>query len=112
MLKLNTAWLALALAGGAAAQTPAPTGESRGALLYQTHCVECHNAQVHWRDRRAATDWASLKAQVRLWQSSAALGWSEDDVGEVTRHLNDRYYHFKPAATTLSQARTSTPPVR
>jgi mono/diheme cytochrome c family protein len=71
--------------------SPAP---SRGQLLYDNHCVACHNTQMHWRDKRQATDWASLKAQVRRWQAEARLGWSEDEIDDVARHLNDRIYRF------------------
>jgi hypothetical protein len=104
MLKLPLAWLALAqLAGGAAGQAAAPAETSRGALLYQTHCIECHTAQVHWRSRHAVTDWASLVAQVRLWQSNAQLGWRDEDIEAVARHLNDLHYHFPPLGSTLSR---------
>lgn len=77
----------------AGAQTaPAP---SRGKLLYDTHCVECHNTQVHWRDGRLATDWLSLKVQVQRWQARALLDWSESDIVAVTRHLNDTIYRYR-----------------
>jgi mono/diheme cytochrome c family protein len=76
----------------AAAQTAADP--SRGQLLYGTHCVECHNTQMHWRDQKLATDWASLKAQVRRWQARAQLNWSEADIVAVTRHLNDTIYRY------------------
>ena len=67
---------------------------SRGELLYSTHCIACHTAQVHWRDKKQATDWDSLEKQVRRWQAAGMLQWNEDDINEVTRHLNDSYYHF------------------
>src|SRR5450631_444980 len=73
--------------------------DSRGALLYSTYCVSCHTAQVHWREKKLATDWTSLKMQVRRWQSNAGLGLSEDDVATIARYLNDLYYHF-PATDT------------
>lgn len=76
--------------------------QSRGELLYSTHCIACHTAQVHWRDQRVATDWASLKSQVRRWQGVASLAWNEDDVLEVTRHLNDSIYRFERAPGPLS----------
>jgi mono/diheme cytochrome c family protein len=78
---------ALACTGGTAAP-------SRGELLYTTHCIACHTKQMHWRDARRATDWASLKEQVQRWQSDAQLRWSDDDVTEVARYLNDTIYHF------------------
>ena len=84
----------LALACLGAFASPGAWAQSRGELLYGTHCITCHNTQMHWRDKRLATDWTSLKAQVRRWQGAAQLGWSEDDILEVTRHLNDRIYRF------------------
>jgi mono/diheme cytochrome c family protein len=72
-----------------------PTGNvSRGELLYTTHCVACHNARVHWRDKRIATDWNGLRAQVRRWQGIQELRWSESDISEVARYLNTFYYDF------------------
>lgn len=67
---------------------------SRGELLYATHCIACHTAQVHWRNRKLATDWKSLRANVRLWQGSAMLGWTEEDIDEVTRYLNAQHYRY------------------
>ena len=88
----------LLLAAAALANSPAlaqgAADPSRGALLYSTHCSECHNAQMHWRDSRIVTDGASLQAQVRRWQERAQLNWSEADIVEVTRHLNETIYRF------------------
>ena len=83
--------LAAACVAASAQNAPAP---SRGQLLYTTHCVACHNSQVHWRDRRLATDWDTLKAQVQHWQARVLLNWSDDDIVEVTRYLNDAIYRF------------------
>ncbi len=79
----------------AAAQTAVPP-PSRGALLYETHCVECHTTQMHWRAQRLARDWGSLRAQVQRWQALARLDWDAGDVDEVTRYLNDTVYRFEP----------------
>jgi mono/diheme cytochrome c family protein len=74
---------------------PGPTAApTRGRLLYDAHCIECHNAQVHWRSLSQARDWSSLLDQVNRWQAAAKLAWSDDDVVEVTRHLNDTIYKF------------------
>jgi hypothetical protein len=88
-----TAVLLLALAAA-----PAAHAQSRGELLYATHCLECHTTQMHWRERKLATDWASLREQVRRWQAAALLDWSEQDVREVARHLNETIYRFAPPA--------------
>lgn len=72
-----------------------PKGETpRGELLYSTHCIACHNAKIHWRNKKIAKDWTGLKAQVRRWQGIQGLVWSDNDVAEVARYLNARYYHY------------------
>lgn len=70
--------------------------QSRGELLYTTHCIACHGTQVHWRDKKQVLDWPSLRAQVRYWQAQAMLGWSDDDIGSVARYLNDTFYRLPP----------------
>ena len=95
---MRPAFLASVVLLGAA--LPPASGQvppSRGALLYGNHCVECHDARMHWRDQRLARDWGSLKAQVRRWQGEANLQWSEDEIDAVARHLNDTNYRLTPA---------------
>jgi len=88
------------------AAQPTPDS-SRGELLYSTHCAGCHTTQVHWRDKKLATDWASLTMQVNRWQGNTGLGWSDDDVTAVTRYLNDRFYRFSaPAGRAALQQRS------
>ena len=83
------------LAGNLAALGAEPAHDaSRGELLYTKHCVACHTTQVHWRDKKLATDWQSLQAQVRRWQSATEQNWSEPDISEVARYLNGLYYHY------------------
>jgi len=81
--------LAFALYGGLAA------GQSgRGELLYSTYCDACHAEQVHWRQKKLATNWTSLVAEVRRWQTNAKLQWSRDDVEAVARYVNALHYHY------------------
>ncbi len=84
------------------AQVQLKEGNVRGELLYSTHCKGCHATEIHWRDKKLATDWDSLKIQVRLWQAASALGWSEDDITVVTRYLNDTFYHFPETGRRIS----------
>jgi mono/diheme cytochrome c family protein len=91
--------LVLAVLSSGADAAPA---QSRGELLYTTHCIACHSTQMHWRDQRRATDLDSLREQVRLWQGRAQLSWGEDDIAEVTRYLNQRIYRFGPAPARAS----------
>jgi hypothetical protein len=78
---------------------------ARGRLLYEIHCIACHNSQVHWRDQRLARDWPGLVAQVRGWQARANLAWGESDVLEVARHLNDTIYRFERPLAALGPGR-------
>jgi mono/diheme cytochrome c family protein len=95
-------WLAGAGSAIALVIAPPAQAQSRGELLYATHCIACHSSQMHWRDKRLATDWASLKAQVRRWQGAAMLGWSEEDIVEVTRYLNGTLYRFEQTSDPRS----------
>lgn len=99
---------ALVLLLGLGCALPA-AAQSRGELLYNTHCLACHNDQLHWRNKRQAVDWASLTAQVRLWQATAALGWDEDDITQVALYLNDTYYRFAPPVQPRGRAAAQPP---
>ena len=81
----------------AAAAQGLPQPGSRGQLLYGNHCIACHTTQMHWRDKKLVTDWPSLKVQVRRWQGTAQLNWSEEDIDDVARFLNDTYYRLQGA---------------
>ncbi len=82
------------LAGAAVSQAQTATPPTRGQLLYENHCSACHDQQVHWRQDKLARDWNSLRAQVRRWQDIAKLGWRNDEIDQVARHLNDTIYRF------------------
>lgn len=75
---------------------------SRGELLYATHCISCHNTEMHWRDKRVANNWISLKKQVRRWQDASSLAWRESDITEVARYLNETIYLFDKPAEPVS----------
>jgi mono/diheme cytochrome c family protein len=95
--------LALGMASPARAQAPAADA-SRGELLYTTHCIACHTSQMHWRDKRQVTDWASLTANVRRWQAQTGQRWSDDDIAAVARHLNQRYYRLPDVPSRVAAA--------
>ena len=78
----------------AAAAQGSGAAESRGQLLYGHHCIACHSQQMHWREKRLVTDWASLQQQVRRWQAAAQLNWSPEDIDDVARYLNDSIYRL------------------
>jgi mono/diheme cytochrome c family protein len=69
-------------------------GDERGELLYSTYCIGCHTTQMHWREKKLATDWRSLRYQVRRWLENVAPGLDEEGITAIARYLNDLYYHF------------------
>jgi len=102
--------ITLPLAWALASAQPMPGARAPlGEKLYSTHCSACHTSQVHWREKRIAKDWTSLVAQVRRWQSNSGLTWTDEEIFEVARYLNVRYYHF---AEKDMQASLSDPSAR
>ncbi len=91
--------LALAFMPAAAFAQAQAQGESRGELLYGTHCIACHDTQMHWREQRLARDWGTLKFQVRRFQDIAYLRWSDEDIDAVAHYLNDTIYRFPDTQT-------------
>jgi hypothetical protein len=83
---------------------PSAMGQSRGEMLYTTHCISCHTTEMHWRDKRSACNWPALKAQVRRWQDAASLAWGEGDILDVSRYLNESIYHFEQTADPVSSS--------
>lgn len=78
----------------ASAETQPIHSASRGELLYSTHCIACHNTQIHWREKKLATDWTSLKSEIQRWQGISALEWNNADIEDVARHLNTIFYRY------------------
>src|SRR5450432_4808166 len=103
--RLSLCFMAACIGGAHDIAAQPAAGASRGELLYSTHCVGCHSTQVHWRDDRLATDWASLRMQVLRWQGNTGLAWSDDDIAAVTRYLNDLYYRFPAPGSPVALQR-------
>ena len=95
----------MVLAGASAlSHAQSPSSETRGKLLYDTHCIACHTTQMHWRNDKRAVDWDSLKEQVRRWQGNAGLQWGDADITEVARHLNATIYKYPQTGERVSWA--------
>lgn len=75
-----------------AIEPPAP---SRGQLLYENHCMVCHESVVHIRSRQQVRSLPALQAQVRRWAAYMQLRWGKEEVEEVAGHLDRQYYKFE-----------------
>ena len=102
ILSRTTAFMVIAGASALSHAQSAPS-ETRGQLLYDTHCIGCHTTQMHWRHDKRAVDWDSLKEQVRRWQGNAGLQWTDADITEVARHLNATIYKYPQTGDRVSQ---------
>jgi hypothetical protein len=77
-------------------QTPVmPPVPPRGQLLYENHCMSCHESVVHIRTRQHAKSLSELQARVQHWAAYLQLRWSKEDVEVVVTHLNRQYYKFE-----------------
>jgi len=97
--KLLQHWGAgLVVAMGAAQGQAAPLQSDevdRGQGLYENHCRTCHDATVHTRDSRRVQNRDDLQLYVATWSFHAQLGWSREDIIDVTGYLERRYYRFE-----------------
>jgi hypothetical protein len=67
----------------------------RGQLLYENHCMSCHESVIHIRTRQHTRSLPELQAQVLHWAEYLKLNWDREDVREVAAHLDTRYYKFE-----------------
>ena len=79
--------------------SPQKTGQadtaSRGRLLYENHCLACHESLVHIRTHQTVKSLPALRAEVARWAANANLPWSGEEVEEVARYLDAQYYKFE-----------------
>jgi len=69
---------------------------ANGKKLYTgSKCNQCHGTEVFTRKDRKVTDLAKLEAQVRRCDSNLNTNWFDDEIIDVTAHLNKQYYKFK-----------------
>ncbi len=90
----NLAFALVAMLAASPLLAQTAVSPTRGQTLYATHCVACHDTQKHWREKRTVRDWDGLVSQVRQWQGTLRLQWSDADITEVARHLNDSFYQL------------------
>ena len=72
-----------------------PPVPPRGQLLYENHCMSCHESVVHIRTQQQAKSLPELHARVLNWAAYLKLRWGTQEVEDVVRHLNNQYYKFE-----------------
>ncbi len=71
-------------------------GADRGRLLYENHCVACHESTVHIREKRAVKKFTDIEKYARRFSTLAGVEWSDAELLLVVSYLNRKYYKFSP----------------
>lgn len=83
-------------AGGESRHRPVmPPAAPRGQMLYENHCMSCHESVVHIRERQQAESLPQLRARVLYWADYLQMRWGREEVEEVVKHLDSQYYRFE-----------------
>ena len=77
---------------------PSADAVSRGQLLYENHCIACHESVAHIRHDRRVRSYQALQGWVVRWSNQQQLGWGPGDIADVVEYLNRHYYKFPAAA--------------
>ena len=64
-------------------------------LFKASKCNQCHGTEVYTRKDRKVKTLPALEAQVRRCDSNLNTNWFDDEIIDVTAHLNKQYYKFK-----------------
>lgn len=83
-------WLALLLLTPAAGAAET----ERGHLLYENNCIGCHGSVVHVREQRRIRSVPALRAEVAARAQGAGLRWTAEEIDDVVRYLDRRYYRL------------------
>lgn len=64
----------------------------RGQLLYENHCVGCHDSRAHIREDRRAKTLTDVRQWVTRWSTTLKLDWGDGERDDVAGFLFGRYY--------------------
>lgn len=98
MRSLSAAFVALSLLAAAPLVGAADT--SRGKALYESRCDKCHDVSVHSRNPRSARTFDHIRAFVARWDRELGAAWTNEEINDVARYLNEKYYKY-PCPETI-----------
>jgi hypothetical protein len=74
----------------------------RGKQLHDQNCMSCHREimtgaanGIYTREQRRIENWPDLLKQVGRCNENLDLPWPDDEVHDVARYLNTKFYHFE-----------------
>ena len=69
-----------------------PGSLERGRLLYENHCLDCHESQVHIRKNHKVHNLDGVHREVIRWAEELQLPWQASEILDVSGYLYQRYY--------------------
>ena len=69
-----------------------PDSLARGHLLYENHCLSCHESQVHIRNNHKAHSLKDVQHEVMRWSEELKLPWQASEIRDVSGFLYQTYY--------------------
>lgn len=72
-----------------------PPAPLRGQLLYENHCMSCHESVIHIRTDKRIRTLPELRTRVLQWAEYLKLRWGSEEVEDVVNYLNSQYYKFE-----------------
>jgi mono/diheme cytochrome c family protein len=76
------------------AATASARDASRGALLYDTHCIACHREGLHDRKNSKVSTYADLRFQVERWTAQLGRRFTEADREDLIEYLDATHYRL------------------
>ncbi|MCU7922000.1 MAG: hypothetical protein KZQ88_04815 [Candidatus Thiodiazotropha sp. (ex Dulcina madagascariensis)] len=64
----------------------------RGRLLYENHCLICHDSQVHIRNNQKVHTLGGVSREVIRWSEELKLTWRASEINDVTQYLYRTFY--------------------
>ena len=81
----------------------------RGRLLYENHCLTCHESQVHIRNNHTAQSIGDIYREVTRWSEALELAWQSSEFKDVSHYLYRSFYvgNVQDRGKTMSLTLTS-----
>jgi cytochrome c553 len=96
MISRSSVALLLAIAPFAAGASPLMLGDAaQGKALHAQSCGGCHGTEVYTRPDRRIRSAEGLLKQVELCNSNLDKGFSDKQLNDLVKYLNDSFYKFK-----------------
>ena len=83
------------LAQGAQAASMLPGDAAKGKKLVEAGCTSCHGSEVYTRKDHKVKSVEGLMGQVGKCNTNLARHYSDAQLNDVVKHLNDAYYKFE-----------------